>query len=234
VSISRAAARRRARPVNNTPEGRRLAARVDLVRVATLLGRKAGQAPNRKQYQVHGRFGAHRVMKYAGTDSWPKAMRTLGLRAASERKRIELPEIRADINRVRLLLGLGQQMPTPAQQRAHGSIDATTIMDTIGEGRGWHGAAFVLGLKPQGVAKGPNRAHVITRGEILADYQRVAADLGFQPGSEGPGAVRFTAHVGYTYGLILCRFGSMSALSEAAGFTPRLPNNLKYRVEQAA
>jgi hypothetical protein len=204
----------------------RVAIGLDLKRVAKLVGRADGHGPNRVEYAEHGKYSTERVKKKAGRWKWAEALKFYGLTPPSEVRRVSERDLREDVDAVAIECDLGtQRMPTPAQYKAHGRFALPTLIKRLGDGDGWAGVAKSVGRKP--VLKSPIGA--VDRRQMVADFRRVARQLGFRQGGPGPSAAKFVGSVKYSNGRIRSVWGDFNDLVEAAGFVPRVSNLDKRR-----
>jgi hypothetical protein len=110
------------------------------------------------------------------------------------------------------------EMPSWGEYDAHGRWSPQTVLRYLTPGpRGtWRGVAQEAGLTTRlRLARG-----TLTPESIIADYQRVAAELGLEPGGPALKKREFDRRVPYTAEAAAYRFGTWTAVSEAAGFVP--------------
>lgn len=199
-----------------TREFHLIALRQDLVRVARLCDVPEGHAPSVVQYKKHGRHSIYRVEKMCGLVRWTQAVARLGLEETPSRKRLPKDAVREDLLRVAALEGRRGKMPRTSTYRKIGRYSELGVLAALTppDCRYWWRAAEEVGLE---AVRGP----AVTRKVILADYRRVAKELGYEPGSWGPTIDELNEHARYTHGAVAYRFGTWGALVEAAGFVRR-------------
>jgi hypothetical protein len=207
-----------------------VAIRSDLVRVARETGKPAGVAPSVMRYRRLGRVSLYRVQRAVGGTvpryhtrvprlTWAQAMPLYGLTPAGALRQPTRTQLVEDLRRVALIAGHPPgELPTTTEYQELGHWALHTVLVHISGSRegSWHDVSLRTGLTNGGrVARGS-----VTRERVLEDYRRVAAELGREP--RGPALTKreFSARVPYTAEGAAYRFGSWTAVSEAAGCVP--------------
>lgn len=206
-----------------------VAIRGDLRRVARETGAPEGHAPSLVRYRKIGRFGEAKVRAVAGgwreengrmqpRLSWSDAVRRLGFIPFSRSMEVGDGELIADLRRVALRCGRApNEMPTTEEYREHGEYSYMTVLRRFAPDGSWWTVARYLGMQPSSAV----RRGSLSADRLISDYQRIARELGYEPGGLGPTRREFAERVPYSERNTDWHVGPWRKFVQAAGFKPR-------------